>query len=137
MIVAAIDKGVSAERIATVLNVNIDNIKRKLNMLNGISEQVIILLKNYIVAHEVFAVLRKMKEPRQIEVAELMIAANRFSKAYADMMLAGTKPEMLTQNAKKRRKKTLSPENIARMQQEMEQLQKIIIMLRRKLETSC
>ncbi|AWM79332.1 chromosome partitioning protein [Gammaproteobacteria bacterium ESL0073] len=123
MIVTAVNKGISIEKIASVLNVNAEIIRRKLNMLDKIAPEVVLMLKNHMVAQGIFTVLRKMKEPRQIEVAKLMIAAGRISKTYADIMLAGTKPEMLMDKKEPQKNKKLNPEQIIKLQQEIEQLQ--------------
>lgn len=64
-----------------------------------------------------------MKVPRQIEVVVMMLEAGRISQTYADMMLAGTKPEMSVDKKEPRKNKKLSPEHISKIQQEIEQLQ--------------
>ncbi|GJH07727.1 hypothetical protein CBA19CS11_02835 [Caballeronia novacaledonica] len=55
-------------------------------MLDGIAPEAARLLKDRQVIPAVFSVLRKMKPFRQIEAAEMMIAANRFTKPYAEMI---------------------------------------------------
>ena len=124
MILATVNKGISTEKIAKVLNVNLESIKRKLDMLNGITPEVIIMLKDRMVAQGIFSVLKKMKSERQIEVVKLMIAANRVSKPYAEMMLIGSKSEMLVNKKSVNKRKNFSPEEIAKMQLEIEKMQK-------------
>ena len=58
---------------------------------------------------------------RQIEAAELMISANRFVLPYVKMLLAATRPEMLVE-AKKAKQLGASPEDIARMERQLEKL---------------
>lgn len=123
MIVAAINKGIPIEKIASVLNVNVEVIRRKLNMLDKIAPEVIMILKNHMVPQKVFEILKKMKEARQIEVAKLMVDAGRVSHTYAEIMLAGTKPEMLVDKKDPNKYKKLKPEQILKIQQEIEQLQ--------------
>lgn len=123
MIVAAINKGIPIEKIAAVLSVNVEAIRRKLNMLDKIAPEVILMLKNHMVTQGIFTVLKKMKVPRQIEVVVMMLEAGRISQTYADMMLAGTKPEMSVDKKEPRKNKKLSPEHISEIQQEIEQLQ--------------
>lgn len=123
MIVSAVNKGIPIEKIASVLNVNVEAIRRKLNMLDNIAPEVIVMLKNHMVTQNIFIVLRKMKPARQIEVVQLMINAGRVSKTYADIMLAGTKPEMLVDKKEPQKNKKLNPEQISKLQQEIEQLQ--------------
>jgi hypothetical protein len=122
MILAAIKKGVSPERIAQVLNVNVDRIRQRQHLLDGIAPEVVTLLKDKMVGQVVFTSLRKMKPMRQIEAAEMMIAANRFTGTYAEMILATTRTELLVDGKKIRRSEDVKPEDIARMEREMEKL---------------
>lgn len=57
MIVAAINKGIPIEKIAAVLSVNVEAIRRKLNMLDKIAPEVILMLKNHMVTQGIFTVL--------------------------------------------------------------------------------
>jgi hypothetical protein len=41
-----------------------------------------------------------MKPVRQVEVAQLMIDSNRYSEAFADALLVGTRADMLVERAK-------------------------------------
>ncbi|NIE73963.1 chromosome partitioning protein [Pantoea sp. Ap-967] len=120
MIIQAIERGVSAERIAEVLNVNIDRIRLRQNLLKGIAPEVIDLLKTRMVGQPVFQILRKMKPMRQIEVAEMMISANCYTGRYAQMVLTATRPEDLTDS--KNSTEGVSAENILKMEREMERL---------------
>src|SRR5208283_2347264 len=72
MILKALKNGVSEERIATALNVNVGSIRKKRDMLDGICPEAIELLRNSHMTADAFAVLRKMKPVRQIEAAEYM-----------------------------------------------------------------
>ena len=72
----------------------------------------------------VFSVLRKMKPLRQIEVTELMIAANRFTVTYAKALLAATPKEQLAEPEKPKSISGVSAEALARMEQEMDHLQR-------------
>src|SRR5437867_3452889 len=67
MIVRAIERGVSEEKLAKVLNLDIKGIKRRRVMLVGICPEVVELLKDKSVNSRTFEVLRKMKPMRQIE----------------------------------------------------------------------
>jgi RepB plasmid partitioning protein len=64
-------------------------------LLVGICTEVAEILKNKRVAPEVFAVLKKAKALRQIEIAELLVAASNCSVPYTKALLAATPPEML------------------------------------------
>lgn len=121
MILNAVRKGVSEERLARALNVNIASIRTKRNLLVGICPEVADMLKDRHVPINVFSLLRKMKPMRQIEAAELMIAMNRFSLPYAQSLVAAT-PDHLLVDASKAKHRALTPEQIAVMQRESESL---------------
>lgn len=122
MIVRAIERGVPAERVARALNVNVGSIREKQNLLNGIAPEVVELLKDRMVNALVFRILRNMMPMRQLEAAELMCAANRFTYAYARALLAATKPDQLVDPERGKRIKGVSAEDIARMEREMDGL---------------
>jgi hypothetical protein len=124
MILKAIRSGVSEERIAKVLRVDIGSIRQKRDLLNGVCKEASEILKNKHVALGVFAVLRKMKPIRQIEVAELLVATGNFSVPYTKALFAATQPEMLVDPDKHKTVKSLSPEQIAKMEKEMDVLQR-------------
>ena len=71
MIVRALDRGVSEEKLARALNVDIKVIRNRRHLLRGISDDVAELLKDKQVGHVAFQKLRKMKPLRQLEVAGL------------------------------------------------------------------
>ncbi len=87
--------------MAAALNVDVLNIKRKRDLLNGICPEAVNLLKNRPVSMHVFNVLRKMKPIRQIEAAEHMNAAMVFSASFLRALLSVTKPEYLLETARK------------------------------------
>lgn len=122
MILAAVNRGVPPERIAKVLNVNVDRIRERQHLLEGIAPEVVEMFKDRMVGHKVFSILRKMKPLRQIETAEMMIASDRFSASYAEMILIATRPELLIDARKPKKADRLAPEDIARMERELEKL---------------
>jgi hypothetical protein len=65
-----------------------------------------------------------MKPMRQIEVAELLSSASNFSVPYTKALLAATRPELLVDPDKQKHVDGLSPEQMARMEKEMEDLQR-------------
>lgn len=101
MILKAIQNGVSEERIAEALDVDVANVRKKLHLLNGICPEAVELLRNRQVALEVFGILRKMKPVRQIEAAEHMIAGASFATSFAKSLLAVTRPELLVGSQRK------------------------------------
>ncbi len=118
MIIRAIERGVPEEKIARALNVDVKNIIQKRNMLNGICPEAIDLLKDKIVALEVFIVLRLMKPCRQIEAAILMNSVGIYSISHARSMLAITPKDQLVNPEKPKKIKGLNDEQINRMEKE-------------------
>jgi RepB plasmid partitioning protein/ParB/Sulfiredoxin domain len=95
MILKALANGVTEERIAEALDVNVVAIRKKRDLLDGICEEAAELLKDKRVTADGFTVLRKMKPVRQIYAVEMMIASNNYSTRFARGLLAVTKPEGL------------------------------------------
>ncbi len=124
MILKAIKSGISEERIAKVLNLDLNSIRQKRDLLEGICREAVELLKNKHMSPNLFAVMKKMKPMRQIEVSELMGVASNFSVPYAKALLAATRPEMLVDPEKNKVVDGLTPEQVSKMQREMEVLQR-------------
>ncbi len=76
------------------------------------------LLGDKTVSARAFEVLRKMKPIRQIEVAELMIAANNYSMAYVQALLGATRQADLVNPEKPKKVGALTPEQMARLERE-------------------
>ncbi len=126
MILRAIERGVPETRIAAALNVDVDLIRRKRNLLNGICPEAAELLKAKHCSMNCFRSLRKMKPLRQIQAAELMIAANNYTIAYVDAILAATDADDLVDPASKKEPPGVTREQAERMKAEMASLQKNI-----------
>ena len=122
MIMEAIRQGVSEERIAKTLAVDVGAIRRKRDLLDGICPEAVQLLKEKRASAGAFREMRKVKPMRQIEMAELMVAANNFSASYARCLLAATPQEQLLEPDKPKDVGGLSPEDMSRMEREMENL---------------
>ena len=124
MIVRAVESGVSEEKIAQALNVNVKSIIQKRSLLDGICPEAVDLLKDKMLASGVFRVLKKMKPSRQIETAMLMIDTNAFTVPYAKALLASTTTEQLVNPDKPKTGTGLSQEKRARMQKELTRLER-------------
>ena len=122
MILKAIKSGVSEERIAKVLNVDVASIRQKRDLLEGICKEAAEILKTRQMSHLVFGLLKKMKPMRQIEVAELLATASNFSVPYTKALLAATKPDGLVDPDKHKAVQGLTADQVAKMQREMEVL---------------
>ncbi|MEK6746138.1 MAG: plasmid partitioning protein RepB C-terminal domain-containing protein [Pseudomonadota bacterium] len=119
MILTAIKRGVSEEKLARALNLNVNNIIRKRDLLKGICPEAVELLKDKMVAANVFSVLRRMKPVRQIEAATLMRDANIYSFSYIRALLAATPKMQLLDPSQPKKIKGLTDEQISRMEAEM------------------
>jgi hypothetical protein len=117
MILKALEKGVSEERLARALNVNISSIRSKRRLLDGICDEVAKLLQDRMVPLNTFREMKKLRPMRQIEVAETMIAMNRFSWPYAKSLVAATPQHLLT-SEKRKTVRGLSDEQIEHMERE-------------------
>jgi RepB plasmid partitioning protein len=124
MILRATRNGVSEERIAKVLKVDIGSIRQKRDLLNGICKEAAEILKNRRVSLGVFSLLRKMKPMRQIEVAELLTTTGNFSVPYVKALFAASQSEMLNEPDKHKVVQGLTPDQVAKMEKEMEALQR-------------
>ena len=124
MILKAIRHGVSEERIAKVLKVDVATIRQKRDLLNGVCKEAAEILKNKHVSLGVFSFLRKLKSMRQIEVAEILVATGNFSVPYVNALVAATRPDMLVDPDKHKIVEGLTPKQVAKMEKEMEVLQR-------------
>lgn len=123
MIRRAIQRGVTAERLAKALSVDTRTIERKAMLLEGICPEAADLLKDRQFATDISRVLRKMKPTRQVECVELMVSANTITVAYAEAMLVATPAAMLVEGKKPAKLTGLSQEQMAKMEREMSNLQ--------------
>jgi hypothetical protein len=101
MILKAIENGVSEKRLAEALDVDVANVRKKRNLLNGICPEAVELLRNKQVSLEVFTIFRKLKPVRQVEAAEHMVAGATFSTSFAKSLLAVTRPELLATSTRR------------------------------------
>lgn len=118
MIVKALDAGVSQEKLANALNIDVRSLRKKQMMLDGICPEAVDLLKDKIISEKVFRVLKKMKAPRQIKVAMLMNDQNRFGFIYAKSLLDGTPEDQLVEGAMKKRVSPAALEKRIRLEEE-------------------
>jgi hypothetical protein len=124
MIMKAVKSGVSESQIASVLNVDVSQIRKKRDLLVGICAEAIELLKGRPATSAVFGHLRKVHPMRQIEMAELMVAVHNFSDNYARCLVAATPADQTVDKDSSREGEVLSPIDTARMEKEMESLSK-------------
>lgn len=123
MIRRAVERGVTPERLAKALDVDISHIIKKLNLLDGICPEAAELLRDQTFSANLGAVLRKMKPTRQVECVELMVSANNITIAYAEALVAATPSNMIVGETKTRKMTGVSADQMAKMEREMGNLQ--------------
>jgi ParB-like chromosome segregation protein Spo0J len=121
MIMKAVKQGVSEERLARALNLNIESIRKKRNLLVGICPEVADLLRDKHIAINAFTHLRKLKPMRQIAAAEMMVAMNQYSTSYVKSIVAATPLDQLVEG-KQSSSTGLSAEQIELMTDESSRL---------------
>ena len=100
MILKAIANGVTEERIAVGLGIDVKAIRTRRNLLDGICPEAVALLKEKRVNSPTFGYLRRMKPLRQIDAAELMISAKNYSAPFAAAILGVTSRDQLVKPEK-------------------------------------
>lgn len=123
MLCRAVEKGVTAQRLAEALDLDISTITRKLNLLDGICAEAASLLKDQQFASDLGSILKKMKPMRQVECVELMVDANSVTLAYANALFAATPAAQLVDAGKPKKVAGVSPAQMANMEREMGSLQ--------------
>ena len=122
IILNAVERGVSEERIAAALDINVKSIRRKRRLLDGICPEASSLLRDRQCPYQTFGCLKKMKPLRQIEVAELMVAVNNFSVSYAKSLLLATPQDQLLDLGKTKPASGEASAQLARIEKEIANL---------------
>lgn len=124
MILKAIARGASEARIASALNVDLNTLRHKIRLLDGICPEAAELLKDKHVATNTFWALKRMGPLRQIEAAELMVAMNKYSSTYARALLVATPQNQLVNGGKAKVSKGLTDEQVNLMERESANLER-------------
>lgn len=124
MIRRAVERGVSAERLAKALSMDVSHVNKKMRLLDGICPEAQELLKDRQFSPELSRFLRQMKPTRQVECIELMISANNLTVPYLEAMLVATPSSMLVDGKKPLKASGVTQEQMAKMEREMSNLQR-------------
>jgi len=124
MIMKAVNGGVKPEKIAAVLILPVQDVKASMSLLDGICAEAADLLKDKSVSPKAIRLLRKVTPVRQIEITEFMISANNFTAGYAEALVLGTTKDQLVNPEEPKKKKGLSREDIAKLEEEMETIER-------------
>ena len=114
MLRRAVERGVTQDRLAKALNVDISQIHKKVGLLEGICPEAFEMLKDQHFSANLGAVLRKMKPTRQVECVELMLTANNMTVAYAEALLAATPPHLLVSEKRPRKLSGVTAEQMVK-----------------------
>lgn len=126
MIERAVKAGVPEERIARALNMDVQTLRQRHQGLSGLCPEAMEILKDKQVAWAAFRHFRKVTPLRQVEMAELMVAAANYSTSYAGALVIATPPE---QKREKDPPKGLGPDELARMENEMRTVEREVRLL--------
>ncbi len=124
MIVKAVKNGVKPERIAKALSMPLETVNTLMNLLDGINADAVELLKDKHITAAAIRLLRKVTGLRQIEIAEVMVSANNFTKPYAEALVMATPKDQMVSPHEPKKKAGMTAEELARMEREMEALEK-------------
>ncbi|MBC2668472.1 ParB N-terminal domain-containing protein [Novosphingobium piscinae] len=124
MIVRAVERGVAASAIAEALGLEVQSVRKRLKLLDGVCVEAAEILRSAPCSMRVFEILRLMLPARQIEAAELMIGQNNFTMMFAKALLAATPPAQLANTRRlARASKNDVSQQLAQMERELAGLQ--------------
>jgi hypothetical protein len=127
MIMKALAGGVSDERIARTLNMTVEAVRSQRTLLAGICPEAIDALKDKPICEQALRYFKRVKPMRQLEMADLMNASANYTFAYARALSSVTSDEQRVATEGKQAK--ARPEDLAKMESEMEALQKDFLLL--------
>jgi ParB-like chromosome segregation protein Spo0J len=123
MLLKALESGVSEERMAKALSLDVSAIRKKRDLLEGICDEAVALLRDRTIRPGAIRELRRATPMRQIEMAELMTSSRNFTVAYAESLIAATPQKQLVDQTSPKAVKGLTPEDIARIERETQTLE--------------
>lgn len=123
MITRAVNNGASRERIAVVLNIRATEVVATLNLLKGIHEKAVELLRDKPISAQALRMFIKVNGERQVEIAHLLIDANNYCIGYVEGMVMATRKELQVKTDEPPRKKGMTAEAIAKMAQETQAME--------------
>jgi hypothetical protein len=124
LIMRAIERGISEERLAKVLGVKIDYVKRRRSLIKGICPEAVGLLTDKPINPIVFDLLRKMKPGRQIETCKLMSSASIYSAGYARALLSSSNDDDLTRSQRRPPPPIVTSADLSLMERELKTAQR-------------
>ncbi|MFN3077269.1 MAG: plasmid partitioning protein RepB C-terminal domain-containing protein [Alphaproteobacteria bacterium] len=123
MVRRALDRGVSEERLSRALGIDVQAIRMRSKLLDGIHPDAVERLKDLRIGHGVFHTLRRMKPLRQFDVVDRMVAANNFTVTFVKALLAATPSELLQESPRSKMARPKTFDHLAAMEKEMANLE--------------
>ena len=124
MIMRAIRSGVKPERLAEALNIPLRVVQASMKLLDGIVPEAAELLKDKNISPKAIRLLKRVNALRQLEIAELLVDTNNYFTGYVEALVLGTQRDQLADANTPKKKTGLSVEQIAKMEQEMDSLER-------------
>lgn len=124
MIMKALEGGATEAAIAKALDVDVAKIVRGKNLLDGLHEETVQILKDKPVTENTLRVIKRAKALRQIEMAQLMVSGNNFTHSYARALLIGTPADKLVNPKQTKKIPGHTTEDVVRMEKEMETMER-------------
>lgn len=124
MIMKAVKSGVSPKRIAAALNKSLPEIRANMSLLKGIHKEAADQLKDKEMSPGTIRILRRVVPVRQIEMAEMMVSTNTFTRGYVEALLLGTPSDQIVNKDEPKKAKGMTSEQIAKMEEETEALER-------------
>ncbi|MBN2132678.1 MAG: ParB N-terminal domain-containing protein [Sedimentisphaerales bacterium] len=124
MVLKAIKNGVSEERIAKTLDVNLATVKQKRDLLEDICPEAVALLKERRTSAGAIREMKRVKPMRQIEMAELMVASNNYTSVYAKCLVAASPQDQMAEPNAQGALPGVEQRDMARLRGEMESLER-------------
>ncbi|CDH07947.1 RepB Plasmid Partition [Xenorhabdus bovienii str. oregonense] len=122
MLKLALEK-VSINKLSSSLGISIETLKGRSRILDGIDSEIVALLSDKHVPRATFDILKKMKSIRQIEVANMMVSFDNYSKNFALSLLNTTNVGLLVKGKEKSTTTSDARKNIQRLEKEMVKIQ--------------
>ena len=123
MLRIAVEAGVPVEMLSAALGITPSILSARFRLLDGICEEVVVLLADKHVPRALFEVLKKMKPVRQLEVINIMTTLNNFTRRLALSLLQGTPSEQLVNNKSSKIEERDHRASIERLEREMAAVQ--------------
>ena len=119
MILKALEAGVPEARIGNALNRAVQTVRSNRHLLEGLCAEAVDLLRDRQIARGALTLLKKVKPIRQMEIAEIMVAAGNYSATYARALVMTTGKEQLVDPENPKKIPGVKPEDLARFEREL------------------